>query len=690
MSRPLLTPLGTARAAIGAPPLGELPSFPEDLARLTRAADLGEHHLHRVWELARFVPRLDADSWRGLLVLLLLLVDAIAHGSTRLRIDQAARQSLRERAMMLGLGRDDLRRAEAMADAILGHAGRVPHPPMASQLSLALEASGDDTGPERSNLRVLIGPPGSRRPLILEGGALAPQRFVALEERLARRLRDRIAPPYSDAALERAIEVLRAQPTRGPRGPIVLTDEQEDAVRAAIRGPITLVSGGPGTGKTSIVVSILRALVRIEPDVAVALAAPTGKAADRLEQSVRRALAWGEDSVDVSLAAALPRAATLHRLLAWSPSEERFRYGEASPLAERMVIVDEASMIDLALMERLFAALQPDARLVLLGDADQLPSVDPGAVFADLVATGAVPTITTVRLTRSHRIDPRGDAGSHILGIAALVRQGIVPALASQPGPLEVGTIARMLRPSSDGSEHEGVALLEARDAALREAFLAWWWEHRVRGPAAIRELSMRTFDPRSASDAPLLERLFDHFEASRLLCVTRGRATGAEAINAWMGARTARDRGVSSLGLLSIGEPVIVVRNDYERGLFNGDQGLVLWVREPTSGAARPAVVVRRDERFLAYSLDAVRAIVERAYAITVHKAQGSEHDSVALVLPEEDVGRLLTREIVYTAMTRARRSVLLVGSRDILAKAIRRASVRETGLPERLRGGA
>ncbi|MDQ3032011.1 MAG: ATP-binding domain-containing protein, partial [Myxococcota bacterium] len=173
-------------------------------------------------------------------------------------------------------------------------------------------------------------------------------------------------------------------------------------------------------------------------------------------------------------------------------------------------------------------------------------------------------------------------------------------------------------------------------------------------------------------------------------LCVTRGRATGADAINAWMGARLARERRVVSSSLLLVGEPVMVVRNDYERGLFNGDQGLVLWVREHEGAGARPALVVRRGERFVAHRLDAVRGLLERAYATTVHKAQGSEHDAVALVLPDEDVPRLLTREIVYTAITRARRSVLLVGSTELLAKAIARPAARTTGLAIRLRSGA
>jgi exodeoxyribonuclease V alpha subunit len=681
----MLTPLGTARARIGAPPPRDLPEFPEDLARIAREADLGEERLYLAWELARLVPDLDRAGWRGLLVLLLLVEDAIAQGSTRLPIDPSSRDALRERARLLRVGDEDCALAAACADAILAvgapAAGEAPR-----QLALPLDAA---PAPTTAGYAALVGPPGTRRPLVLEDGALAPSRLVALEERLARRIRERAAPPLPPAAIEGAIEALRASPARTSRGPLVLTSEQEEAVRAALRGPVAIVSGGPGTGKTSIVVAILRALARIDGAFSVALAAPTGKAADRMAQSIRSALTGCADPLDAALAARLPEPSTLHRLLAWSPSEERFRHHEASPLAERMVIVDEASMIDLPLMERLVAALSPDARLVLLGDADQLPSVGPGAVLSDLVAAGRLPNVTTVRLTQSHRMDPRLDAGSHILGIAGRVRDGTsppiaVPRAAPERAALTAGTIARLDAPA----DAEGVAFLEVapRDRVRRESFLAWWWEHRVRGPAEIRELVHRTFTPSAPADVALLSRLFDHLEASRLLCITRGRPTGADAINAWMGERALRERGAPSLPLLSVGEPVMVVRNDYERALFNGDQGLVLWVAETPGSVPRPSLVVRRGEAYVSHRLDAVRHLLERAYATTVHKAQGSEHDVVALLLPDEDIGRLLTREVVYTAITRARRSVLLVGPPERFRDAVLRPTARRTGLSARL----
>lgn len=672
MSRPRLSPLGTARLALGAGKPADLPDFPEDLAEIARRAEIGEERLHLAWELARLAGPSSPEGWRGRLALSLLLLDAIAEGSTRLPIGPSARQALAERARRLGLPPADLRRAEACADALLARAAAdVPR-----QLALAFEGEPGAT----ESLEAIVGPPDAFRPWVLEDGTLAPQRLVALETRLARRLCQRAPTPLDRDAVERALAAVAADPPRGPRGPIAPNDEQLAAVRAALAGPVAVISGGPGTGKTSIVVCILRALARIDPAIEVALAAPTGKAADRMTQSIAEALAGCADPIDAALRARAPTARTLHRLLGWSPSEQRFQHHEGSPLGERLVVLDEASMIDLALMERLVAALGPDALLVLLGDADQLPSVEPGAVLADLVGLGGTPTISVSLLTRSHRMDPSDPAGSHILGIAQRLNAGTPPTV--RPGAvLEPGVIARLSSLPADGRDPPGVALLETPDPAAREAFLAWWWEHRVRGPEHEPALAERSWDLRDADARATLQRLFDRTFRARLLCVTRGRPTGADAINAWMGARASRARGGAPPLL---GEPAIVVRNDHERALFNGEQGLVLRV------GGRACLVVRRGPSFEAHPLEAVRHLLERAYASTVHKAQGSEHDAVALLLPTEDVPRLLGREILYTAITRARRSVLLVGPPSLIERAIARPSKRLTGLPDRLRGGS
>ncbi|MCA9605947.1 MAG: AAA family ATPase, partial [Myxococcales bacterium] len=456
--------------------------------------------------------------------------------------------------------------------------------------------------------------------------------------------------PDAAAALGRVL----AHPSVTPRGPVVLTDEQRRAVEVALGARVSIVSGGPGTGKTSIVVAILRAAMErgdVEPE-AIALAAPTGKAADRMRGAIESALVAVADPLpgDRALLEGLPRPRTIHRLLGWSPSLRRFRHHETSPLSERLVILDEGSMIDVFLMERVVASLGANARLVVLGDAEQLPSVAAGAVFRDLAEH-----VPTVRLTKSHRVDPSRPEGSHILEVAAGVNAG-------------------ELRPM----EGPG-AFLHAVDADGRRDFLRAWIERARLGDTARRTWVRSD----GAWDAPeLLASLFERAEARALLCVTRHgwRPTSVEAVNAWIHHEVADEaRWVA-------GEPVIVTRNDYDRALFNGDRGVLLWVAPSATAAPRLSAVFRREDRFVAHPLDAVRGQLELAWATTVHKAQGSEHDEVALLLPDQDHPRLFTREVVYTAITRARRRVHIVGDAALLARAVRRRVERATGIGEGL----
>jgi exodeoxyribonuclease V alpha subunit len=495
-----------------------------------------------------------------------------------------------------------------------------------------------------------------------------------------------------------ALESLRAHPVLGSSGAVALTSEQEAAVAAALRSPLTLVSGGPGTGKTSIVVAILRAAVdalALEPS-SVALAAPTGKAADRMRRSIEAGLLAIADptAADRRLLDALPEPRTLHRLLGFSASRGTFRHHAQNPLSERLVVVDESSMIDVFLMERLVESLHPSARLVLLGDAEQLPSVAAGAVFRDLESAAS---ITSVRLTRSHRMDPSRPEGFNILAVAARLNQGEMPRLAPtevRDGgifPSEPTALGALDALPEDPDALGGAFLLPLDGSDDRERFLDWWYAHRVRGSVALERLAARTW-PREAGrvrDDGALAPLFELAERARLLCVTRGaaRATGVEAVNAALHRRFADDaRAPVGLGLMLAGEPVLAHKNDYERGLFNGDQGMVLFTRSEDDDGPRPSAVFRRDDGFVAHPMEAVRGSLELGYATTVHKAQGSEHDAVALLLPETDSPRLLTREIVYTAITRARRSVLVLGSPALLERAARRRIERSSGIAERL----
>ncbi|MFK7989858.1 MAG: exodeoxyribonuclease V subunit alpha [Sandaracinaceae bacterium] len=659
----LLHPHGAARAAVDdVTPMAFPPLVREQLAR----AEVDESEAHLAWELCRGIP-LDRETLGALSMLVLLVLDAQARGSTRLAVDPA---SLGPRAAALGADPEPLR-------AILP---RLSDDPFAR----------------------LIGGPGDRRPLTLEDGHLYTTRLHTLECQLATRVGARLAEHSDAGAVEHAIEALQRAPTVAGDAVIDLTEEQRAGVRAALTASLSVISGGPGTGKTSIVVAILRAAMRsgrVEGPSGIALAAPTGKAADRM----RRALVGSLASIrapsleDARLREALPTPKTLHRLLGWSPSRGRFRHHADNPLAVDLVVVDESSMVDVFMMAQLVSSLRPRTRLVLLGDAEQLPSVAAGAVFRDLAGDlvgGRTQTLqpgrtSAVHLTESHRMNPDEPAGFNVLRVATQINEGRRLALAELDSgrPSAPDAVGRLRAIPASLDALEGVCLLEPTPAG-REAFLDRWLTERV-DPGSIRPLSRRTWQRAqgriAAHEEADLNALFSHLERARLLTVTRGasRPTGAEAINQSLHQRMTASRRAGP-GWVA-GEPTLVSRNDYDRGLFNGDQGIVLWTEEADAPGPRLHVVFRREPGFVTFPLESVRPTLSLGYATTVHKAQGSEHDQVAVMLPEHD-SRLLTREILYTAVTRARRSVLIVGDKALLDRAVNRTIERSSGIAGRI----
>ncbi|MDX2089617.1 MAG: AAA family ATPase [Kofleriaceae bacterium] len=665
-----LSPLGTARVDVAqdraaSDPHVRIP-FPEDLAALARSTHLGEEYVHLVWELVQMAGAADRSTQRAQLLIGLLLYQAISDGSTQIELSD--RKGLLARAATLGLGKTDLALVNRGADELLG----TRHSESESAGQLALPFGENASG----WMRLLDRGAAGAGPFVLDGlgedWTLSTQRLHSLESRLARRLlhRSSVGPIGTPEHIDEALRELHVGTVSG----FSLTIEQERAIRMALTRAVTVISGGPGTGKTSVIAAIVKTARRVDPSVTFALAAPTGKAADRMTQSLRTLTDAPSDSSGDAPARERLAASTLHRLLGWSPREYRYRHGDTSPLAERIVIVDEASMIDLGLMERLVAALDAQSRLVILGDADQLPSVDAGNVLADLVSAGDGPTMGVTRLTHSHRMSADDPAGAHILGIAHAVRDGKALRFAHTPAVAGAVHSSRELGP--------GVSLYEPSQPAERERFLELWWQAGWTGTEEDRARCEHSFD--LEADAALLHRVFARHNERRLLCVTRTRATGAEAVNQWMGARFAREQRKAATNALAVGEPAMVVRNTYDEEVWNGDQGLLLWVQE--GGVSRPMFVLQRGSGFAAHRLQALRPILERSYATTVHKAQGSEYDSVALWLPSDDIPRLWTREILYTALTRARHSVHLVGPADLLGVAIARRSGRQTGLTRQL----
>jgi exodeoxyribonuclease V alpha subunit len=599
------------------------------------------------WEIARCALGLTSEEQRALAALAGACIAQLQAGSTRMPVDDAR---LSRALAAIGAESQCL-----LARSLLERARR----------------GGDDP------VCTVVGRAGDRKPLVVEGDWLSTERMRAVEERFCDRIRGRRSPAGSAPSEEKSLKKI-LQGVAG--GPPALSEEQKGAVREALTAKLALVTGGPGTGKTTIVVALLRALHwRGVPMESVALAAPTGKAAHRLDEAVAAGVAAvsglaGRDIAEAGLAASVPHAQTLHRLLGWSPERGRYARHENDPLPHAIIVVDEASMIDLAMMDRLVRALGADARLVLLGDADQLPSVEAGAVFRDLCAA-----LRTVRLTKNLRVaaDP---GAARIVTAARAVNEGKLDARGS--GAIETRRAAADLA-------FEAVEHLEAPFASVGAELLERWWsahlgtEEAAASASRVYETSQGTFLPQ---DQEHLRVLLRHYTRARILCATRvqGAPACAEAINASLLARMTSSGGSRRRKRLPPGAPVLVQRNDYERGLFNGDQGVVVEVDAGEGAGPSLMAVFARGQGFDAWPVDEIQDLTA-AFAMTVHKAQGSEFDRVLLVLPGEDLP-LLTRELVYTAITRARRSVAIVGARDLLVRAASRSIERHSGIAERL----
>jgi len=391
-------------------------------------------------------------------------------------------------------------------------------------------------------------------------------------------------------------------------------------------------------------------------------------------------------------AATCPEPRTLHRLLGYSPSSGRFYHHENNRLAEKIVIVDEASMIDLALMERLVRSLRDDSRLILLGDAHQLPSVEAGAVLRDLLKVReedprAGPP--AVILEKSHRMRADDPCGSNLLSVAHKIDQGETPRFDIERS----GDDVVVQRGSVNKLKFEGVEFIATpAESTVLNDFLQRWEKEGGQAPPDLGKLVDHTYvhsgNEFSGDDQQKLRELFAYWGSFRVLCVTRVLPAGSDRINEWFH-RRALDRLDWRPGddRFLAGEPVMMQVNDYQRMIFNGDQGVILKVADRGWGRPAPMAVFRRSDGFTAFHLESLRSSLALSYAMTVHKAQGSEFDRVALFLPDRDLP-INTREILYTALTRARKSAVILGARDIFEVGIKKTMERDSGIVEKLRG--
>ncbi|WP_192022519.1 exodeoxyribonuclease V subunit alpha [Shewanella sp. WPAGA9] len=586
-----------------------------------------------------------------------------------------------------------------------------------------------------------VGEPEDNLPLIIEYGRLYLNKYYHFEAQVAQRLNQMAAinlvsntellPAYLNDLFDEQVNS-KQNNTNEP-----LINWQKVATATALTKSLAVITGGPGTGKTTTVTKLLLLLLT-QSSLTIKLVAPTGKAAARLSESIKASKArlasqveqTGKQELKDALTRIPEEAATLHRLLGVIPNSHTFRHNKANPLRLDLLVVDEASMVDLPMMHKLLSALPLNARLILLGDQDQLASVEAGAVLADICSglqQHQVNANTTTQpwqmrysaeqaqlleklthqptsqfvhpqpmigdnlcmLMHSHRF--KGDAGIGLLAsavnyvdIAGIRREW-------QHGHQELTWIEHQAQATTQGhSPAASTSKTQANTQSLQLLQVS---------VAAYGQYLQMILDNQYAytqleSSSAALENLYsptaiiDSFNQYRILCAMRSGEFGVDGMNLAMTNVLKENQWIKPSQEFYLGRPIIIQSNDYNLGLFNGDIGLILQDEQ-------------KPERLMAYFVKADGSLLkvqparlpnhDTCFAMTVHKSQGSEFEQVAFVLPQKPSNaqwQLLTKELVYTAITRAKEHFICLGSPYVFEKACQQVTSRASGLAIRLWG--
>ena len=495
-------------------------------------------------------------------------------------------------------------------------------------------------------------------PLVLDrAGRLYLRRDFVAERTLRDWLRQRMTTPTLVAPDAFASALAALEPTRtAPQGTI---DWQLAAVAAAARSPFTLLTGGPGTGKTTTVARLLGVLLRLQPELRIALAAPTGKAAARLAEALQqRAAAWPE----LAKVAARLQPTTLHRLLGYRPGDDSFRASAQQPLPFELVVVDEASMVDPTLLAVLCSAMQPNARLLLVGDRDQLAAIAAGQVLGELCRAAK----------------PERGVGSQLAGFVHAATGMVLPTQ-SPASPLADHTIA--LRENHRFGQQPGIggfarALADRDTAAALTSLRAGHADllHAADAERALAEIAPLLF---AATTARTAEQALAALATVRILTATRHGPLGALAWNRRVEALL-QQRGVRVDSPWYPGRPVLVTQNDSQSRLWNGDLGVVVKTPE-----GRPMVAFQGSDGSVRQVQPLRLPAHETAWAMTVHKAQGSEYDTILLSMPDR-AGPGWQAPLLYTGISRARRRAVLLADPGLLGPALAHWPQRTSGLAD------
>jgi exodeoxyribonuclease V alpha subunit len=510
----------------------------------------------------------------------------------------------------------------------------------------------------------LVGAPGDWKPFIRDGERLYLQRYFTYETMILEGIR-RLGEAEIPVRAARLEAILSHQELiRGLFGAEEASSDTNWQMAAVVLGALnnlTLVTGGPGTGKTTTLSRLLEVLYTLSPEMTVALAAPTGKAAMRMAESLQGAVKGRGDGFAEKIASLKPM--TLHRLLKVIPGTPRFRHDAGNPLAEEVIVVDEASMVDAALLAKLLDAVGSHSRLILLGDRHQLASVEAGSILGDLcgdprrvnvtdpeTARALAPLISLPLAAVSHPLS------GHIVELKKSYRFGDSSA---------IGRLSRHIL----AGDTDQVLSAEARDQVDTD------------DKPEILERFLKRYE--AYTREPDIARAYRLFNEQRVLCAVWEGPRGVYQLNGVVEDYLKRQGLIQpQKGIFYEHRPVMITRNYYEAGLFNGDTGILrkdadgnlkAWFPDPETPGEMRGVSPQ-------YLSDA-----ETVYAMTIHKSQGSEFDRVLVVLPAHDRGAFLSRELLYTAVTRAKKEVFLQGAAEIVREATARSVRRVSGINER-----
>jgi exodeoxyribonuclease V alpha subunit len=498
-----------------------------------------------------------------------------------------------------------------------------------------------------------VGQPGDYTPLVLDQHRLYLYRYWNYEQQLAANLRARLRQPPPEVNLAKLQEGLSRLFSATDN------EEQKKAARTAVLRHFCIISGGPGTGKTFTCVKILALLLEQNPQLSIALAASTGKAAARLQDILRQVKPLLKCLP--SIRAAIPQETyTVHRLLGSLPDSPHFRSHADNPLPYQVVVVDEASMIDLALMTKLAQAIPLSARWILLGDKDQLASVEAGTVLGDLCEAGHQSDLSS----NSHR----------------LLADSLVLLQKNYRFDQESG-IGRLAQAVKQGQGEQALQILKS------EQYPEVNWHHlRIFEalPALLTDSLMEKFATYFTTQSP--EQALPQLNKFGMLSVLRQGPYGVNSINRQIEQKLS-ERGWLPAGYYGHyhGQPIMITRNDYTLKLFNGDLGMIL--RNPANQNELQAFFLSPEGQVRAFWPHRLPEH-ETAYAMTIHKSQGSEFEEVLILFPDQP-SPLLTRELIYTAITRARCKVSVWGNEPIFKRAVAQRIRRTSGLRDALSAG-